>query len=101
MTRGPAGFTCALLLALAQSPARSETAQPLHELGFEQLMDMEVTTASRKEQPLSQTAAAVSVITREDIRRSVSAPRDPDAYSGQHFPGYPGPRTRDSSGRHC
>jgi iron complex outermembrane receptor protein len=35
-----------------------------------ELMDMEVTSAARKEQTLSETAAAVFVITQEDIRRS-------------------------------
>ena len=33
-------------------------------------MNIEVTTASRKEQKLSETAAAIYVITQEDIRRS-------------------------------
>ena len=44
--------------------------QELLELGFEQLMDMEVSTVSRKSQTLSRTAAAAYVISREDIRRS-------------------------------
>src|SRR6202012_2277010 len=34
------------------------------------LMDIEVTSVSKKEQKLRQTAAAVYVITQEDIRRS-------------------------------
>ncbi len=47
-----------------------QAGQELLELGFEQLMDVEVSTATRKEQPLSQTPAAAYVITGEDIRRS-------------------------------
>ncbi|MFH2065234.1 MAG: TonB-dependent receptor [Pseudomonadota bacterium] len=42
----------------------------LTELSIEDLMDIEVTTFSRKAQKLSNTAAAVFVITQEDIRRS-------------------------------
>jgi iron complex outermembrane receptor protein len=37
---------------------------------LEQLMDVEVTSVSKKEQPLSKTAAAIFVLTSEDIRRS-------------------------------
>jgi iron complex outermembrane receptor protein len=37
---------------------------------IEDLMNVEVTTASKKEQKLSETAAAIYVITQEDIRRS-------------------------------
>lgn len=53
--------------------AQSGEQPSLLELGFEQLMDMEVSTAARREQPLSHTPAAVSVITAEDIRRSGAA----------------------------
>src|SRR5437867_5567952 len=51
--------------ALAQKPARDLTDATL-----EDLMNIEVTTVSRKQQRLSQTPAAVFVITQEDIRRS-------------------------------
>src|SRR5438874_11988074 len=37
---------------------------------IEDLMNVEVTTAAKKEQKLSRTAAAIYVITQEDIRRS-------------------------------
>jgi iron complex outermembrane recepter protein len=37
---------------------------------FEDLMDITVTSVSKKEEKLSKTAAAVPVITQEDIRRS-------------------------------
>ncbi|MRR07522.1 MAG: TonB-dependent receptor, partial [Deltaproteobacteria bacterium] len=42
----------------------------LSELGLEDLMNIQVTSVSKKEQKLSDAAAAVFVVTREDIRRS-------------------------------
>jgi iron complex outermembrane receptor protein len=75
--RGSFRFRAALLVGLASAPAWAEgqdsrPSQPkeLLRLGLEQLMDLEVTSVSKKEQRLSQVAAAVYVITREDIRRS-------------------------------
>src|SRR4051812_45077040 len=40
------------------------------EMDLEQLMKMPVTSVSRKSEPLSDAAAAIFVITQEDIRRS-------------------------------
>jgi len=51
--------------ALAQKPNTDLTATSL-----EDLMDIEVTSVSKKEEKLFQTAAAIYVITQEDIRRS-------------------------------
>ncbi len=42
----------------------------LTQMSLADLLNIEVTSVSRKEQPLSRTAAAVHVITQEDIRRS-------------------------------
>ncbi len=42
----------------------------LADLSLEELMDIKVTSVSKKEQTLSQAAAAIFVITQEDIRRS-------------------------------
>jgi iron complex outermembrane recepter protein len=42
----------------------------LKELSLEQLMDLEVTSVAKKEQRLGETAAAIYVITQEEIRRS-------------------------------
>ena len=42
----------------------------LKKLSIEELLNMEVTSVSRRAEPLSSAAAAVQVITREDIRRS-------------------------------
>ena len=42
----------------------------LTQVSIENLMDMEVTSVSKKDQKLSQVASAIFVITQEDIRRS-------------------------------
>lgn len=42
----------------------------LNELGLEDLMNIQVTSVAKKEQKLSEAAAAIFVVTREDIRRS-------------------------------
>lgn len=43
---------------------------PLAQMDLEDLMEMNVTTVSKREQSLSKTAAAIHIITQEDIRRS-------------------------------
>jgi iron complex outermembrane receptor protein len=48
----------------------NQTDHELLKLSLEQLMTMKVTSVSRKEETLSQTAAAISVITPDDVRRS-------------------------------
>jgi iron complex outermembrane receptor protein len=64
----------ALLLCSAESAAASQdeasSATALKHLSIEQLMDIEVTSVSRGPETLNSAAAAVSVITNEDIRRS-------------------------------
>lgn len=50
--------------------AQESELQKLKNLSLEALMDIKVTSVSRKEQSLSQAAAAVFVISQEDIRRS-------------------------------
>ena len=90
-----AGGFCASLLALAavncragetgsapstnaaRVPAESGVAQ-LKELSLEELMDIEVTSVSKRPERLSETASAIQVITQEDIRRS-GATRLPEA----------------------
>jgi iron complex outermembrane receptor protein len=54
--------------ALAQSA--DSTTNNLKSLSLDQLMDVEVTSVSRHPEKLLQTASAIQVITREDIRRS-------------------------------
>jgi len=56
---------CMLLTARAQDKQTDLTA-----LRIEDLMNIDVTSASKKEQKLSQVPAAIFVITQEDIRRS-------------------------------
>jgi iron complex outermembrane receptor protein len=63
----------ALILALfapASGLAQSVNSRNLIKTNLEDLMNMEVTSVSKKEQKLSKAAAAVYVITQEDIRRS-------------------------------
>lgn len=50
--------------------AAAQPGQDLTDLSLEELMTIEVTSVSMKAQPVSQTAAAIFVITQEDIRRS-------------------------------
>ncbi len=55
----------------SQQAARNVEQQPrLAPLGLEKLMEMEVTTVTRTASTVGQSAAAVHVITQEDIRRS-------------------------------
>lgn len=61
-----------LLLALwmASTGSAQEKPNDLSSKSIEDLMNIEVTSVSRKEQKISQVAAAIFVITPEDIRRS-------------------------------
>ena len=76
----------ALALALTPLPALSTPPDPagitpdadLFELSLEQLMDVVVTSVSKRSQPLSSAAAAVHVISAEDIRRSGATMDIPD-----------------------
>ena len=68
------GGSILLILALTQScwaQAPAEHPQDdLTQVSIENLMDIDVTSVSKKEQKLSQVAAAIFVITAEEIRRS-------------------------------
>jgi hypothetical protein len=63
----------------------------LAQVSIENLMNMEVTSASKKEQKLSQVAAAVFVITQEDIRSS-GADGFPGRREGRRYCHHLGPR---------
>ena len=64
-------FIASTVLGMALlAPAGAASAANLMELSIEQLLDVEVTSAGRKAQKLEDTATAIYVITREDIRRS-------------------------------
>jgi iron complex outermembrane receptor protein len=55
----------------SQAPGSSQSPPgDLTQVSIENLMNMEVTSVSKKEQPVLRTAAAVFVLTQEDIRRS-------------------------------
>src|SRR5467141_2227275 len=54
----------------AQQPDSSPSAEALKKLSIEQLMNLQVTSVSKRPERLAQTASAIQVITREDIRRS-------------------------------
>src|SRR5213593_4746894 len=73
------GFTlgvviAALLLAGFRAHAQTDEAikppSELKKLSLEELFDMQVTSVSKKPEKLSETAAALHVVTDEDIRRS-------------------------------
>jgi len=68
----PKGMTL-LLLATSTTPAddrRAQASGDLTDASLETLMNIEVSSPTRKDQKLSQTAGAVYVVTQEDIRRS-------------------------------
>ena len=56
--------------ALAQIPDTLRPPSALKRLSLEQLMDVEVTSVSRRPEKLSTTASAIQIITGDDIRRS-------------------------------
>ncbi|MGH7622593.1 MAG: TonB-dependent receptor plug domain-containing protein, partial [Gemmatimonadaceae bacterium] len=65
--------SCLVLIAPRASAQATDTIPPpsvLKQLSVEELMDIEVTSVSRKAEKLSETASAIQVITREEIRRS-------------------------------
>src|SRR5919106_419396 len=73
---GWGGIYLALLIALtdvsgaAESGPAGTTILELKQLSLEELMGVEVTSVSKKEEKLFDAAAAIYVITQEDIRRS-------------------------------
>jgi iron complex outermembrane recepter protein len=74
------GVLVALLLTLACKATYGQCAPvpplsqgDLTKVSIEDLMNMEVTSASKKEQKISQVATAIFVVTKEDIRRSGAA----------------------------
>jgi outer membrane receptor protein involved in Fe transport len=63
-------FTAIALVTSAALPALSQQAPDLTQKSLEDLMNIQVTSVSKREQTTSQAAAAVFVISRDDIRRS-------------------------------
>jgi iron complex outermembrane receptor protein len=70
--RLPSFASVALILALQNVPALAQNSNPidLTQASLEDLLKIQVTSVSKKEEPLSNAGAAVFVITQEDIRRS-------------------------------
>ncbi len=58
------------LLLRAQTEDETVLAQNLKRLSIEDLLNLEVTSVSRRAEKLSEVASAIQVITQEDIRRS-------------------------------
>jgi outer membrane receptor for ferrienterochelin and colicin len=73
-------FLCVVLAESAWSANDSPAGatRELTEMSLEDLMNEPVTSVSKKEQKLSQVAAAIFVINQEDIRRSGGALNIPD-----------------------
>ena len=64
------GLICFAEPGFAQQPDSSASAEALKKLSIEQLMNLEVTSVSRRPERLAQVASAIQVITQQDIRRS-------------------------------
>src|SRR5881296_2271474 len=68
---------CSLVICASDVCAQPQEALPptstLKQLSVEELMDIEVTSVSRRPEKVSETASAIQVITEEDIRRSGAA----------------------------
>ena len=68
---GRTGIALALGVGLAVlSPAQTPPPRDLTQFSLEDLMNVQVTSVSKKEQKVAKTGAAIFVITQEDIRRS-------------------------------
>ena len=69
-------LSCAVVCAAGGASAQeadTQLAQNLKRLSIEELTQLDITTASRRVEPLAQVAAAVSVIRAEDLRRAGAA----------------------------
>lgn len=72
LASGLTALACSLHSSALQADAdeRALSAKALKELSIEQLLDMQVTSVSKRPEKLSSAAAAIQVITADDIRRS-------------------------------
>lgn len=66
-------FCCAILSMLSTYPVAAEIAAEVTGLSIEQLMEQTVTTVSKTDQAFADSAAAVFVISEDDIRRSAAS----------------------------
>ncbi|HEX5162273.1 MAG TPA: TonB-dependent receptor [Steroidobacteraceae bacterium] len=61
---------CGVALPLHAAASHSPALEELKNMSFEELMNVEITSVSRHEEPLRDAAAAVAIVTPEIIRRS-------------------------------
>src|SRR6202453_2747776 len=59
-----------ILASLSTAESQTFTPRDLTQFSLEDLMNVQITSVSKKEQKLAKTGAAIFVITQEDIRRS-------------------------------
>jgi iron complex outermembrane receptor protein len=64
------GFVCVIFILLFCAAAAAQDPADLTSKSLEELMNVTVTTASKKEEKLFRTPAAIYVITQDEIRRS-------------------------------
>src|SRR5258708_39363112 len=64
------GFMMLTGCSFAQTTDAAPPTTALKKLSLEELMDIEVTSVSKRPEKLSETASAIQVITQDDIRRS-------------------------------
>ncbi len=64
------GFSIITLVSFSVLTQAGESIDDYLDMQLEDLLTLEVTSVSKKKQPLNEVAAAIFVITREDIRRS-------------------------------
>ncbi|HNB02519.1 MAG TPA: Plug domain-containing protein, partial [Nitrosomonas sp.] len=64
------GFANIATASNTSTPAGKASMDPLMDLSIEELIQIKITSVSRREQKLSGTPSAIFVITQEDIRRS-------------------------------
>jgi iron complex outermembrane receptor protein len=64
------GLVCFAEPGFAQRPDSSLSAEALKRLSIEQLMNLQVTSVSKRPERLARAASAIQVITQQDIRRS-------------------------------
>ena len=63
-------FSLISCFSMLQMVHAEESVEDFLDLGLEDLLSMEITSVSKKKQRLTEAAAAVFVISQEDIRRS-------------------------------
>ena len=63
-------IVCFTTPASSQQPDTTTQAESLKTLSIEQLLNVEVTSVSRRPEPLARAPSAIQVITQQDIRRS-------------------------------